>query len=210
MKNPVLLLLLLFCTQISWAQKFSDLSPPEKKWVIFHPLAGLKAKKITQRTQAIMDSLSRAGDILDGIISGGQTDAFRHGLWMIMLCQRLGPQKAYDIGYAHEKGGKWRFEKGQTEHGLPADSMDMVMDLINNQLGIELALKWKERGQNPGMPEIISVLKQHIESGKFKVLLNDRKGNFYTCGQRFISGKKESKSWSSEKCLVPSNIYYTD
>ncbi len=62
--------------QSNW-QRFKQLLPAQKAWVILHPLKAKKAYQVSLEATKISDSIAKT-HLLDGDPSGGQVDAFRH------------------------------------------------------------------------------------------------------------------------------------
>lgn len=120
--------------KLSLIKKFKQLKPnrPVIIWSIGHPFHINKAADISILSIKITDSLEKAGVLTNP--SGGQLDAFRHGVWMAMLTQEIGAKNAYKLGIANEKANYINFKKNK-----PYSSYhNSLMDSLNNLKGIEI------------------------------------------------------------------------
>ncbi|MEW6468918.1 MAG: hypothetical protein AB1458_08340 [Bacteroidota bacterium] len=172
--------------------------------MIFHPFIAKKALRYTQQALHVCDSLKK-DSLLDGDENGGQLDAFRHCYWMALLGQHIRPAKAYKLGLAHEKGNREQFEKGQLEEGALPDSMSSVMDVVNNQLGIQLALANRGSKAPLSNADLILFIQHKILKGEMRILLKDEQGRFLTCEGEPIDLSVYKGKWNVPKCLVKSN-----
>ena len=205
MKNNFILIYIILHSSVSFSQKekticksFKKLSRPEKCWIIVHPFIAKKVWKISVHTNEISTQIKN-DSVLDGDISGGQVDAFRHAFWMASLCQKINWRKARKLGIAHEKGNKIDFKKGKKEDEFLPDSVSVEMDLFNNKIGILLGKQFKNYSEK----ELISVVKKSILSGEMKIIKKDSKGNSLDENNEIISdwiGK-----WNSRRILVSSD-----
>ncbi len=206
MRKLFSVIILLFFTGFVSAQgtwnSFWQLSGPEKCWVLSHPFIANKARKLT----IVADSTSRymkKNGMLDGDISGGQIDAFRHAYWMAIMSQNFCWKKAIALGKAHEKGNFNQFKKGRTdeESSLP-DSISGVMDLFNNEAGARIGCQNKDLGHD-SLKELIS---NEIRNGKMKIILKNKNGDFTDCDGNIIDLKLYLKRWNVPKCIVKSDV----
>ena len=207
--KKILLLLVFLCFFVfsfsqSNREKFKTLSKAEKHWVMLHPFIAKKAMYYTNLVLHVCDSLKK-DSALDGDGNGGQLDAFRHSYWMALLSQHINPKKAYSLSIAHEKGNKEAFEK-KTEDGAQPDSMSSVMDIINNQLGIQIGLANMQSKAPMSDEQLISFIKQKIIKGEMRILLKDENKNFLTCEGVIINPDDYKGKWAIPKCLVKSNV----
>ena len=194
----------LFSFSQSNREKFKQLSKAEKHWVMFHPFIAKKAMRYTNVVLQVCDSLKK-DSALDGDGNGGQLDAFRHSYWMALLSQHINPKKAYSLSVAHEKGNKEAFEKNKTEEGTQPDSMSSVMDIINNQLGIQIGLANRQSKVPMTDEQLISFIKQKIIKGEMRILLKDENKNFLTCEGVIINPDDYKGKWAIPKCLAKSD-----
>jgi hypothetical protein len=180
------------------AQSFWSLPKSEKIWVMKHPIAALKARKITKTTLMKTDSLKRF-EPLDTFFCGGKSDAFRHIFWMYQLTRSIGMKKARSLGVAHEKGSLQQFKHKQLEDGLRPDSLSSIMDLYNNELGIALGKK----AQWDNM-ELIQNILTLIQTGD--AIMLKRKGTDYVnCNDEMININLYQTKWFIPYCLIKTN-----
>jgi hypothetical protein len=180
------------------AQSFFDLPKSEKIWVMKHPIAALKARKITRSTLMKTDSLKRF-EPLDTFFCGGKSDAFRHIYWMYQLTRKIGERKAKSLGVAHENGSLQQFKHQQLEDGLRPDSLSSVMDLYNNDLGIALAKKAKWNNS-----ELIKNILELIQSGQ-AVMLKRVGADYVNCNAEIINISLYKTKWYVPYCLIKTN-----
>lgn len=184
-------------------KEFKNISRPEKWWVIFHPFIAKKTLYLTKESLWSADSLKKT-DILDGNISGGQVDAFKHSYWMALLTQSFKWRKAWKLGKAHEKGNYITFKKGikRGKENLP-DKISSEMDLWNNLKGIEIGLDNK----NSSRTQLQEIIIDSIQSGNMKKLKKDSSGKFLDCEGNVIPNDSLKGKWINNKCLVPSDFH---
>jgi hypothetical protein len=207
--SPILLLaalLLVGFPVLLSAQKsrFSQLSGPEKRWVMGHPFIAKKAFVATQRARAVTDSLSKNGILKDG--NGGQLDAFRHAYWMALLVQKIPARKAGKLGEAHEKGNYLDWKKGKLEDSLRADSMLCVMDLQNNATGIKLGKAYA--ADTARSKSLEALVLENVKRGKMVIIKKNAKGQPEDKSGRIIVPAKYEGKWYLPKVLVGSD--YTE
>ena len=197
-----LLLLILFCARIgaqNAIRAFRKLSAPEKRWVCFHPFVAKRAYGITKIV--LTETNTAAHDPrLDTLVNGGKLDAFRHCFWMAMLSAKIGTQKASHLGQAHERGNYRQFLHGKTEEGALPDSVSGLMDLFNNQRGLEL----RKVFPNDDLAAMREHVIQEIEAGHLLIISRDAHGNYLTADRTRIDLQKWQRRWNIPKCLVPS------
>lgn len=175
-------------------------SSSEIKWAIFHPIAAIKAKKITTQCLKIVDSCARY-NCLDKYTYGGQLDAFRHGLWMAMLSQKMSAKKAIGLGKAHEKNNKKQFDKGIYPDNAIPDSASIAMDLLNNAIAVKIGKQNKKLTTN----QLTVLLIEEIKQGNFYCIKRNTKGNFVDVLGSEIQISEQKLNWNNKKYLVKSN-----
>jgi len=181
-------------------QSYSNLSKPERTWVLFHPFKAKKAHQMSRAAIVITDSIANENTIGNDI-NGGQLDAFRHSFWMATSAQRIGKRAALSLGIAHEKGNYQTFKKRQLEDGILPDKPASDMDLYNNQIGAALGKRFKKASK----ATIINHLIDSIQQGKLRMLKKDTIGNFLDCNGQIIPTNALKGKWENDKCLVPTN-----
>ncbi len=178
---------------------FCQLSRPEKCWVLTHPFIANKARKITEHVRTITNEISKSTE-LDGDPDGGQVDAFRHSYWMACLSKKMRAKKALRLGRAHEKGNYLAFKKSEYEESSIPDSMASIMDLFNNQLGIEIAQKNKDAD----LDSLQTLLIQAIRNGDARMILKNENKEFLDCDRNLLKMTDYKGQWNIPKCLIPS------
>lgn len=202
----VSLVLLLVCSarQVAATPKvkpFRQLSRPEKVWAVLHPFKAKKSYACALRARIVTDSLEKAGVFTDR--TGGQLDAFRHAYWMaLMINVGLKEETVRTIGEKHEKGNYLDFRKGNAEDSIVPDSMSCVMDLKNNEKGIELGKQFRDGDKKISLINLIII---QIWNGKLFILKKDENGNYMDCEGKYIDLNKFIRIWSIPKCLVGSD-----
>lgn len=186
-------------------QRVAHLNYPEKLWVLRHPFITPKTLKISNIAGKIATETISDPE-MDGQFSGGQVDAFRHTLWMAMLSQKINPQKAYNLGVAHEKGNKIDFKKKKLEEGRLPDSVSCEMDLKNNNIGLEIGKEFK----NATVEELEVIVKQAVITGRCFKIKKDKNQNFLDENNQIIPEVEYLGKWITPKVLVSSNYYYED
>lgn len=187
--------------QKSTKLKTGKISFPEKRWAIFHPFIAKKASRITNETLIAVDSVKKT-TTLDGDISGGKVDAFKHSYWMASLSQQIKWRKAYKLGKAHEKGN-YKLYKKRKKKGLNTshDRISQDMDLWNNRQGLEIGLNLKGK-------ELIIIQQTLIDSisaGKMRIIKKNSQRQYLDCNGNVIPKEDLINNWENDKCLVPSN-----
>lgn len=182
-------------------KSFWQLSCPEKFWVVTHPFVAHKVSVLTK--EAIIAGHEMKKDTLfDGDESGGQVDAFRHSYWMALLTQKISQRKAILLGKAHEKGNfrKFKRRKVDEESNIP-DSISVVMDLFNNDIGVLIGLQ----NQQSNRDSLKIFIKTAILQGNMKIISKNTQGFFLDLNGNVIEQKSLLNSWNNPKCLIPSN-----
>ena len=169
-----------------------------------HPFIAKKTFHLTQQVIHVCDSLLK-DSTLDADPNGGQLDAFRHAYWMASLVQRIKPNKAYALAIAHEDGNKLDFEKNKMEEGVRPDSMGTVMDIVNDQIGIEIGVQNRLKKIPGAEIEMIRLVIEMIEKGELRVLLKNKTGEYLDCEIHPISLETWKGKWGIPKCLVRSD-----
>lgn len=204
MHKKLFLLILLFTAPSVHAQSlfksFWQLSGPEKFWSITHPFIVGKAGKISRESKILSVEMVKDTS-LDGDPAGGQVDAFRHSYWMARLAQTFCWKEAIRLGKAHEKGNYRYFKKGKKDdEGVLPDSMASVMDLFNNQVGVEIGCN----NRNADKEKLKQIIMQQILGGKMKVIAKNKAGMPVDCDGNVIDINSQINNWYIPKCLVTS------
>ncbi|HEY6160610.1 MAG TPA: hypothetical protein VI112_05285 [Bacteroidia bacterium] len=184
---------------------FRKISRPEKRWALAHPFAAKKAFKLTRFVLHVCDSL-RNDTSLDGDMNGGQLDAFRHAYWMCLLTQHIPAKKAYKLGVAHEKGNMYDFKRKDLEENVRPDSMACVMDLINDQLGIQFGLGNVHSKKRLSDTDLVGLIINEVRGGHMSILLKNKEGRFVTCDGDAINMADYRDKWNVPKCLAKSDF----
>lgn len=179
------------------SQSLQTLSRAEKIWTIQHPIAALKIKMKLDYLKSVVEGIKFHPD-LDTFSNGGKLDAFRHIYSMAYLSRKIKKRKLLKLGEAHEKGNYEFFISGKTEFGELPDSSSRIMDLHNNLIGIEIGFIQDE-----------TILKnkvfEAIKSGKAKMILKNKEGNYLDCDSQAIIQNMNLKKWNNRKCVIPTN-----
>jgi hypothetical protein len=181
-----------------FSQSFFRLSKAEKFWVIQHPFAAMKAHRVSKWVLIQTDSLNKT-NVLDTFNSGGTLDAFRHILWMYALAKRIGEPKARALGRAHEKGNYQQFVKRQLEENTRPDSLSSVMDLYNNEIGLNLY-----KMKSLSMVKILPIIIQSIKNGE-ALIIKRTETQFKDCAGNEIDLNFYQTKWYVPYCLIKSN-----
>lgn len=198
----VAVLVMTFCVSTaSFSQnqvKLKHLSKYERRWVMTHPFLANKAKRCSERTRMVCDSLERKGALYDS--NGGQLDAFRHIYWMYLLGTTIRRDAAKKLGIAHEKGNYHQFKKGRLEDGARPDSLSTVMDEKNNQIGLQLAVDTSISKSN-----VIDKILKVIWNGDAYVIKKNAQQQRLSCAGTVVDFSKYKLVWNLPGCLVKSN-----
>jgi len=181
-------------------QSFSNVSSPEKTWVIFHPFKAKKAFLISKEVERAKDSIANIGNIGNDN-NGGHLDAFKHSFWMAKLTQGIGKRAAFSLGKAHEKGNYKTYKKRRLEDGFLPDKQSSEMDLFNNLVGINIGSRYKKTSKK----ELIQQLLDYLNDGRLRILSKDSLGNFLDCQDKIIPSDSLKGKWETKKCLVSSD-----
>lgn len=184
--------------QSNW-KIYKQLSCSKKIWVISHPFKAKKALRISKEAKRVADSM-KLSPLLDKDPSGGQVDAFRHAYWMARLNEEIGKNAAKSLGKAHEKENYWTFKKQKLEDGIVPDEVSSIMDLFNNEIGLQLSLTGKKKSKRGLIYKVINAIHQ----GRLKVIKKDKNGNFLTCSGNKIKPESLLGKWKNNKCLISS------
>lgn len=194
----LLLLVFIWFFKIGIAQH--QVSKYEIRWAIAHPFAAYKIKRLLPKAQLVYKTIIKE-KVLDGLESGGTSDAFRHSFTMAFLSQKIKVKKLRKLGLAHEKGNKYFFYKNKNEINERADSLACEMDLRNNELGFKIGVLNKKLSIDSLKNEII----HQIKSGNAWILRKNAQNEyvFYNNEPIFIENYKNY--WFVPKCLIRSN-----
>jgi hypothetical protein len=183
---------------------FRKLSGPEKWWVLAHPFIAKRTFRLTQQVLRVCDSL-KSDTLLDGDPNGGQLDAFRHSYWMCVLAQHIPAKKAYRLGLAHERGNYLDFRRHTSEDNALPDSISGLMDLLNNQVGLQVGTRNKRSAIPLSDAALIGEIIGQVHKGSMLVCLKNKKGRFLTCEGEVINMETYRGKWGVPKCLVRSD-----
>ncbi len=172
-----------------------SMSLKDKIWAAKNYSSIKKAEKISLKVLSVMDSLDRI-NFLGGNKEGGVFDAFRHIYWMYSLSKEIGEKKAERIGIIYENYNKYLFyEKGVNGY----DSVGMVMDLFNNDLGINLSKE--EISDSLVFNKITNIILQ----GKAKIVKKNTLQQSLDENDNVILDEEWKKSWINNRRLVNSD-----
>ncbi len=144
----------------------------------------------------------RADGRLGTDYNGGQLDAFRHGVWMAMLVQKMSRREADGLGRAYEKGNYQRFLQGGTEDGAVQDSIASVMDLYNNAVGCRLGVSRKHLTEQT----IVEMIVDAVLGGKFQMIRKDQAGHALDRNGRILPNSTWQGKWGNGRCLWRSDF----
>lgn len=200
-----LIFALLVLTSESFAQNkksnLGKISCAEKWWVVSHPFIAKKTYNLTRYARTVADSVKKS-DVLDGDISGGQVDAFKHAYWMAILSQNIRWKAALRLGKAHEKGNYKSHKKGVRKRQVEThDRVSSEMDMWNNHRGIEIGKKYTDLSRASTKQMVID----SIQTGVMRIIWKNSEKEFLDCDGQVIPTKNHLGKWKNDKCLVPSN-----
>ncbi|HQQ95273.1 MAG TPA: hypothetical protein PLQ93_12005 [Bacteroidia bacterium] len=178
---------------------------PVFRWALKHPFAAAKVKRIYKNCTFIYDKKSLI-PALDSFSNGGKLDAFRHIFYMAAFAQKISPSKVRSLGKAYEEKNHQSFLSGKESLQNRHDSISMVMDLHNNNLGINLGLQ----NQTLNFEALKERVLASISAGKALVILRNRKGDYLDCQRHKIKEELYLNNWCIPKCLLPSDLIYRD
>ncbi|OFX66933.1 MAG: hypothetical protein A2X12_09975 [Bacteroidetes bacterium GWE2_29_8] len=189
-----------FVTQSLNAQNIKP-SRFEKAWALKHIFVANKAKKISK--EASTTSLQiKENKILDFDDNGGFIDAFRHSYWMARLTQEIGQKKAIKLGVAHEKKNYKDFKKRiSTTH----DSVSIQMDLLNNQIGSQIGIEYKELPKE----KLIELIVQQVKNGNMFIIQKDTLHNSLDINGNIINNADWQGIYVNKRCLIKSKYPFT-
>ena len=173
-------------------QRRLDISRPEVFWALSHPFKIRKALYISKIALLITDSIEADSNLKDK--SGGQLDAFKHGLWMALLTQEIGRKAALKLGNAHEKANYLNYKRGRPY----SSHKHSVMDSLNNLTGTEFGKKYKNR------KKLISEIIKGIKIGDFYILKKSKAGQYTDCQGNIII--TDVDLWERNECLIKSDF----
>ena len=165
-----------------------DISRPEFFWALSHPFKIKKALNASRIALQITDSIEADSSLKDR--SGGQLDAFKHGLWMALLTQEVGRKAALKLGNAHEKANYLNYKRGRPY----SSHKHSVMDSLNNLSGAEFGEKYKSR------KELINEIIDGIRNGDFYMLKKNSSGQYIDCHGNIIIA--DLNLWERNECLI--------
>ncbi len=179
---------------------YNKLSLAEQKWVRRHPIAAFRTHELATTARQLATDHKNDSD-LDGDLSGGMADAFKHTLWMALTAQKIGFSKALSLGKAHEDGNRAEFENNPDRNGgLMQDKMMSEMDLYNNNIGARIGADHPDADTT----EIIALVKEAIQSGQCRKLRKKNHKFLDSQGQP-INEADYKGQWEIPKVLIPSN-----
>jgi hypothetical protein len=178
------------------------LSSYEKRWAIVHPVAAVKAKRLSREIFTVYSEMKSKG-IPDSFENGGKLDAFRHSFSMAVLSSKIRANKLRKLGIAHEKGNYRDYLKRRTEEGELPDSLSTVMDLRNNEIGIKVGEESAKAKMN--VNEIRNEILNAISKGEMFYMKRDIKGNYLDCRNKSIHLNDYKHTWNIPKCLIATN-----
>ena len=168
------------------------ISRPEFFWALSHPFKVSRALSISKTALQITDSIETDSSLKDR--SGGQLDAFKHGLWMALLTQEIGRKAALKLGNAHEKANYLNYKRGRPY----SSHKHSVMDSLNNISGA------KRDNDSLTINQMIVDIIAGVKEGEFHILKKDKLGNYISCKGNEI--EILPYQWEQYECLVKSNM----
>jgi len=191
-------LILLFPCLLSFFCSGQKLSRHEWCWALGHPVAAIKVKIISKKCFSVFKNVNK--NELDTYSNGGKLDAFRHAFYFAAFAQKVKIKKLRKLGIAHEKTNYRQFLKLKEENGEVPDSLGMVMDLKNNELGLLIG----SQNKHIGLSALEKLIIQEIKKGSAFIILRNKLGNYVNCNGETILETNEKK-WKTDKCLVSSD-----
>lgn len=136
------LLILFFLINVGFSQIKPGKSRYEMIWAVAHPFCALKVQKVYHQNLRFYDKeyLKNRGltDSCDG-----KTDAFRHIFFMALFSQKCSTRKIFKLGLAHERKNYRCYLKKNCREDCPSDTLSILMDLRNNEIGNLLGKMYK-------------------------------------------------------------------
>jgi hypothetical protein len=139
-------------------------------------------------------------NLLDSFENGGKLDAFRHIFTMAFLSQNISVKKLSVLGKAHEKGNYLQFTQGKLEYGELPDSVSCEMDLLNNEIGFELGVKFKK----VDLDSLRNIVLAAIRTGSAWMIKRNSKGEYLKCDDSILRISEWKGMWGIPKCLTKS------
>lgn len=180
-------------------QQFRQLPGPVRDWVVRHLWVAARAQRLTQ---VALQALPQAQQDprLDHDPIGGKLDAFRHGYWMALLAQHLRPAKARSLGRAYERSNYRQWQSRQLEDGGIQDSISSIMDLRNNEVGIQIGRNHRDTPQ----PDLASIVMDSIAAGAFWIIAKDPQGRSLNQQGQPIPATDWQGHWNNARTLMRS------
>lgn len=199
-----LLLAAVFNLQLMQAQQGAAANP-NLLWALSHPMASVKVNSIYKKQQFIYKK-EELKMVLDSFGDCGKLDAFRHVYFMAAFAQKIKVKKLRRLGIAHEEENYREFLKGEADAEFRHDSLSMVMDLYNNELGFQTGLAFPELEPEALKMKVI----EKIQAGEALIAKRNLQGTFLDCEGNRLSMKDYSGKWFVPKCLIRSDYIYKD
>ena len=131
--------------------EWNKCSSQEKIFILNHPN---KAHKIYSNMETAVGMSREIYPDLDG--RGTERDAYRHAMWQALNDQSVGEVATREMANAHE------YRDGQP-------IKDMIMDIHNNEIGIEIG----RENPNATPEELSQIILNRISAGDMIILTND-------------------------------------
>ena len=93
-------------------------------------------------------------------------------------------------------------DKALLEDGSLPDSVACAMDLRNNDVGICIGYRNKDKSEK----ELIELVKQAIFSGQLYIIKKNSKGEFLNSDNQTLKKEDYIGKWINKKCLVISSF----
>ena len=145
---------------------YQQLTDSEQKFVRNHPFAASIARKNAEKASERVSGM-------DGQ-HNGKADAMRHAYWSASNTRDLGPEKAKEIGDAHEVVPTLGDVQRMLQSGVPEEEIERFqpveereMDLHNNDVGIGIGLNNPDATDD----ELWNLIEEAWEDGQLKTLL---------------------------------------
>lgn len=131
--------------------EWNKCSSQEKIFILNHPN---KARKMYSNMETAVEMSRETYPDLDG--RGTERDAYRHAMWQALNVQSVGEEATREMANAHE------YRDGQP-------MKDMIMDIHNNEIGIEIG----RENPNASPEELSQIILNHISAGDMIILVNN-------------------------------------
>lgn len=185
-----------YFSQYKSTASISNLSKEEKRWAVFHPFCALKVRRITKTSLKEVERIKKTAQ-LDQYDNGGKLDAFRHVYTMALLAQKIKTSKLRKLGIAHEKGNYRQYKKGLNENGERPDSLSCVMDLFNNDIGLETG----KRNKSISADSLSIIVVKLINAGESYYFKRNTTGDYLDCNGQIIDPANWKGKWYIPKCF---------